>query len=80
MFVSEKDSEIIRSKQVRVMLEQYEKNFGERFPYFNYADFPGNAAKLAAQEYVEILENALKTNKPYKAKSFQDEDEVMLGR
>ncbi len=80
MCVSEKDSEIIRNKQVRVMLEQYEKNFAERFPYFNYADFPGSATKLAAQEYVEALEYALKTNKPYKAKSLQEEDEVMLGR
>lgn len=80
MCVSEKDSEIIRSKQVRIMLEQYERNFGERFPYFNYADFQGSTTKLAAQEYVETLECALKANKPYKARSLQDEDEAALGR
>lgn len=80
MYVSEENSKIIRSKKVRIMLDQYEEKFGEQFPYFNYADFQESKNKHAAQEYKEILELVLKANELYSVQSLLDNVNVMLGR
>ncbi len=65
MYVSEENLKIIRSKEIRIMLDQYEEKFEEQFPYFNYADFQGSKNKHAAQEYKEILELVLKASELY---------------
>lgn len=65
MYVARIDMDILRSDEVMDMRREYEEKFGERFIYFNYADFHATEEKCAAQVYKETLEKALRDNKPY---------------
>ena len=69
MYVARVDSEIIRSDEVQMMLDQYEKKFNERFIEFNYADFDRQGDKPAAQIYKETLQEALEKDTPYHIES-----------
>lgn len=65
MYVTRPDSEIIRSREVQDMLDEYEERFHERFIAFNYGDFHWDGDKPAAQVYKETLAKALADSKPY---------------
>ena len=66
MYVVREDMLIINTKEVSLMLEQYEKKFGEQFIMFNYIDFQGvqGVPGSAGQQYKDMLEEALKKDKP----------------
>lgn len=65
MYVVREDVKIIKTREVRDMLREYEKRFGERFIAFNYGDFHWEGDKPAAQVYKETLAKALADSKPY---------------
>lgn len=65
MYIARVDAYVLKSKEVKNLLDQYEGKFGERFIAFNYGDFHRVGDKCAAQVYKETLEKALKDNKPY---------------
>ena len=65
MYVARPDMEILCSKELQGMLDEYERRFHERFIAFNYPDFPGAKEKIAAQVYKETLAKALADDKPY---------------
>ena len=65
MYIIPEDFEILRSKEVIDMQEQYHKKFGEIFLCFNYADFPGSKTQLAAEMYRDALRKAVADDKPH---------------
>ena len=69
MYVARVDMKILKTDEVRKMLDEYEERFKERFIAFNYADFDRQGEKPAAQIYKETLEKALRENKPYHIES-----------
>lgn len=71
MIARREDFAIIKQMEVREMLVEYERRFGEGFVTFNYADFKDKDGKLAAEIYTETLAQALKDNKPYHIVSHQ---------
>ena len=65
MIVARRDADVICRMEVMKMQDEYQKKFGELFIAFNYVDFPGTEEKCPGQQYVETLEAALKSDKPY---------------
>lgn len=65
MYIALCDIEILRSEEVRTLKEAYLEKHKESFIFFNYADFRGSKEKCAAQEYLETLREAVKTDQPY---------------
>ena len=65
MVVCEIDAEIFMNSNDMELRREYEERFGERFPSFNYADFPGDKDTPSAVEYLNLLKQALRDNKPY---------------
>ena len=65
MYVARCDIKIVNTTEVRKMLEEYKKKFGESFISFNYADFKWVGDKCPGQVYKETLEQALLSDKPY---------------
>ncbi|MCI8594217.1 MAG: hypothetical protein HFF09_03050 [Oscillospiraceae bacterium] len=65
MYVARCDIKIVNTTEVRKMLEEYKKKFGESFISFNYGDFQRQGDKCAGQVYKETLEKALQDDKPY---------------
>ena len=74
MVVCREDMDIIRTPEVRQMLEEYRRRFGEQFIGFNYADFPGDKETYSGQVYVDTLAQALRDNKPYHIVSHRYDD------
>ena len=65
MYVAPCDVEILVSDEVYQLRDEYRKKFSEKFIAFNYVDFHGTEEKCAAQVYLEILREAVKSDKPY---------------
>jgi len=74
MYVVRADAEIISTREVQDMLDEYERRFGERFIAFNYGDFRGSKTQLPAEMYRETLRKALQENKPYHIVSHRYDD------
>lgn len=66
MYIAPCDIEILRTKEVRELKEEYREKHKEQFVCFNYADFQGTEEKCAAQIYLEMLREAVKANEPYR--------------
>ena len=65
MYIIPEDFEILRTKEIRALQEQYKEKFGSYFLYFNYADFPGSKTQLAAEMYRDALRKAVADDKPH---------------
>lgn len=74
MVVAPVDMKIVNTKEMRVLLEQYEKKFGERFIMFNYGDFCRIGDKPAGQVYKEALIAALEKDEPTRIESHRYDD------
>ena len=77
MYVVREDAVIVNSEEVWQMREQYERKFGERYISFNYIDFQGvqGVPGSAGQQYKDMLEEALKKDKPTRIVSHRKETE-----
>ena len=69
MYIAPCDMKILCSEEVTSLKKEYRERFGEQFACFNYADFQGTEEKCAAQIYLEILRQAVKSNTPYRMTS-----------
>lgn len=65
MIARREDFAILKQKEVREMLVEYERRFHKCFIAFNYVDFQDKDGKIAAEVYKETLAKALADNKPY---------------
>jgi len=64
MYIIRRDMEILRKKEVRELLEAYDRKFHEEFVPFNYGDFHSTDEQPAAAFYVEALREALEKDEP----------------
>ena len=65
MYIIPEDFEILRTKEIRALQEQYKEKFGSYFLYFNYADFPGSNTQRPAEMYRDALRKAVADDKPH---------------
>ena len=65
MYIIPEDFEILRTKEIRDLQEQYKEKFGSYFLYFNYADFPGSKTQRPAEMYRDALRKAVADDKPH---------------
>ena len=65
MYIIPEDFEILRTKEIRALQEQYKEKFGSYFLYFNYADFPGSKTQRPAEMYRDALRKAVADDKPH---------------
>ena len=66
--------EVLCSREVSELKEEYRDRFGEAFICFNYGDFQGTEEKCAAQVYLETLRAAVAADKPYHIISHRYDD------
>jgi hypothetical protein len=69
LYVAKSDAIIIREGGGWEMMREYCKKFGEGFPPFSYQEFRSDGIRPAGQVYIDALQEALKTNKPYQCKT-----------
>ena len=66
MYIIKEDLDILCSNEIRCKKKEYHNRFDEIFPPFNYDDFCGTEAVRSIDVYLNALETALKTGKPYR--------------
>ena len=59
MYIARVDMDVLRSKEVQDLLDQYEEKFGKRFTAFAYGPFHRQGEKCAAEVWKEALIKAL---------------------
>ena len=65
MYVTPRDSEILRSEEMYALKKRYREKFGEGFIPFNYVDFQGTEDVAAAYFYLETLRKAVEATEPF---------------
>lgn len=65
MYVTPRDSEILRSEEAYRLKKRYREKFGEGFIPFSYADFQGTEDTPAAQFYLDALREAVQADEPF---------------
>lgn len=66
MYVAKSDAITIREGGGWEMMQEYRKKFGEGFPPFNYADFPGTEEISPGQMWLNTLKSALEADEPFR--------------
>ena len=68
-FISPEDNKIIKNSDWITLVKEYRRRFGEGFPPFSYREFRSDGIRPAGQVYIDALQEALETNKPYQCKT-----------
>lgn len=65
MYIAPIDVKIVKSEKACKLREKYHELFGEWIP-FNYDDFPGTEKLLGGEQYIQVLEECIRTGTPCK--------------
>ena len=65
MYIIPEDFEILRTKEIRALQEQYKDHFGPFVLSFHDADFPGSKTQRPAEMYRDALRKAVADDKPH---------------
>ena len=77
-YISPEDVKIIDSVDWLALMDEYQRKFGVDFPLFSYQEFRSDGIRPAGQVYIDTLQEALKSNKPYQCKTkWRTVDEIL---